>query len=370
VKLNDIINTWDFDAILLATGAWRDRSLPVPGIDDFVGKGFYYQNAYVHWFNHKHEPGYRNEQIEALDNAIIVGGGLASLDMAKIVMMETVLKALKNHGIQIDLFTLEKRGIAETLNDLNLTMQQLNLQGCTLFYRRRTIDMPLSVIPPDADSERINKAYESRKKILENFQNKYLFRFEELSFPVDKIVDNGNIAGLIFQKTKIQEGQIVPISGSEFEVRGSQVISSIGSIPEKIEGMPMRNNLFEVQNEETGQISGYENLYALGNAVTGRGNIRASSVHGKLVTEQLLKKQFAWREEDYELLLKEGAREAKQKSEQLAEQIQNKKLKSSEEILKIVKMITRLQKQKGYNGKFNDWVKKHLPVRLEQLGHN
>ena len=94
VDFNDLVNNWGFSAILIATGAWRDRSLPISGIDDYVDKGLVYQNPFVYWFNHYHEPGYTGPAYSVPDNAIVVGGGLASLDVVKIIMIETVQKAL------------------------------------------------------------------------------------------------------------------------------------------------------------------------------------------------------------------------------------------------------------------------------------
>ncbi len=54
----DLVHNWGFSAVLLANGAWRDRPLPLRGIDEYVGKGFEYQNPLVAWFNHRHDPRY------------------------------------------------------------------------------------------------------------------------------------------------------------------------------------------------------------------------------------------------------------------------------------------------------------------------
>ena len=57
-------------------------------------KGLVYQNPFVYWFNHKHEPNYNGPEFEIKDETMVVGGGLASLDVVKILMIETVQKAL------------------------------------------------------------------------------------------------------------------------------------------------------------------------------------------------------------------------------------------------------------------------------------
>ncbi|NJN28546.1 MAG: FAD-dependent oxidoreductase [Cyclobacteriaceae bacterium] len=153
---------WGFSAIILATGAWRDRPLPVEGIDSYIGKGLSYQNPFVYWYNHKHEPGYNGPSFYIHDNALIVGGGLASLDVVKIVMMETVQKALKTRGIEENMFSLE-HGINKALEKHRLSLPELGLVGCTLCYRRRDIDMPLSPMAANTP-ELAEKARMVRKK--------------------------------------------------------------------------------------------------------------------------------------------------------------------------------------------------------------
>ena len=163
---------WGFSAIILATGAWKDRPLPIEGIEMFINKGLIYQNTFIHWFNHHHEPGYRGEQIEIQDNAVVIGGGLASLDVVKVLMIKTVHRALAEREIEVDLFTLE-HGINKILEKHELTLQDLGVHGCTLYYRRRAIDMPLSPMPDDTP-ENLKKAQLERQKILENYKKKNL----------------------------------------------------------------------------------------------------------------------------------------------------------------------------------------------------
>jgi len=95
IDFEDVAKNWGFSAVLLATGAWRDRPLPVDGIDEYLGRGLIYQNPFIYWFNHYHEPNYSGEQYEILDDTIVVGGGLASIDVVKVMMMESVARALK-----------------------------------------------------------------------------------------------------------------------------------------------------------------------------------------------------------------------------------------------------------------------------------
>ena len=62
LPFDELVKQWGVSAVLLANGAWRDRALPVPGAEDYVGKGLVYQNPFVHWFNHYDDPGYDGPQ--------------------------------------------------------------------------------------------------------------------------------------------------------------------------------------------------------------------------------------------------------------------------------------------------------------------
>ena len=63
----------------------------IEGADDYIDKGLIYQNPFIIWFNHNVEEGLRRPRAlrVRLDDAIVVGGGLASIDVAKVLMLET-----------------------------------------------------------------------------------------------------------------------------------------------------------------------------------------------------------------------------------------------------------------------------------------
>ena len=56
-----------FTAVILANGAWKDRPLPVPGIEKFRDKELIYQNDLLKWYNHYHEPDYKGKQYDIKD---------------------------------------------------------------------------------------------------------------------------------------------------------------------------------------------------------------------------------------------------------------------------------------------------------------
>ena len=83
IEFKDLCDNWGFSAVILANGAWRDRDLGVPGADVFVDKGLVYQNPFIYWYNHKNEADYSGPRYETPDEALVVGGGLASIDVVK-----------------------------------------------------------------------------------------------------------------------------------------------------------------------------------------------------------------------------------------------------------------------------------------------
>ena len=364
VDFKDVVEKWGFSAVLLATGAWKDRPLPIEGIGAYVNKGLYYQNPFIYWYNHFHEPNFAGQTYETPDNTTIIGGGLASLDVAKAIMFQNVERALKERGYQENMFTLD-RSIAKVLDKHNLKLADLGLKGCTIYYRRRIKDMPLSTQVTDTPAALL-KAQKIQEKILKNYQSKYLFNIQPCNIPVNTIVDNDQLVGLQMQRTAIKNNKVVPILNSEYEVRSSLVISSIGSIPEPIAGIPMQWQTYETHAHELCRIEGYANAFALGNAVTGRGNILESLKHSRAISTTLAEQSLTNKELQQKIQSKEQV-----VSEQIQQIIPILSPVQEQTYQAIQKKVKHLQKQAQYNGDYQAWVVQKLPVRLESMlgGH-
>jgi hypothetical protein len=256
----------------LGNGAWRDRPLPVSGIERFVGRGLLYQNAFVHWFNHQHERGYGGPRYGVPDRAIVVGGGLASIDVVKIINFELYGAALAARGIEVSVEEMDHTGIPEICARHGVAAESLGIHGATLFYRRRAEDMPL--VAAEEGSARAARVEQTRVKLLERVLKKYLVRFEPLCTPVAPIVvadaDGGErLGGLVFSHQRpdgTREERVVP---------ADLVVSSIGSIPEPIPGIPTVGEFFRWRDREAGELDleGRSDVFGLGNVLTGKGNI-------------------------------------------------------------------------------------------------
>jgi NADPH-dependent glutamate synthase beta subunit-like oxidoreductase len=363
IHLEDLL-AWGLSAVVLANGAWRDRSLPLPGIERFDGRGFYYQNPLVHWFNHYPEPGYRGPQVELTDGAIVVGGGLASLDVVKILMLETVARALAARGQGVSLYDLERRGIQKVLDGLDLTLSDLGLRGCTLVYRRRAEDMPLAEAPDDATPEQVERARATRQRLLQNFVEKYLFTFQDRRAPAGYVADGDRLAGLSLAATEVRDGRAVTLADTTYEARSGMVVSSIGSIPEPIRGIGMRGEMYRIMDQRTGEVEGLDGVFAVGNAVTGKGNILASLRHGRVVSQHMLEHYLLGTASGYEEVLADAAAEAEAKVRAVADRLMGQPPLAAERVADILPKVKALQDRVGYPGEYRRWI---AQVRLPRV---
>src|SRR5262249_10429456 len=102
IDFEDLRTNWGLNVLVLTHGAWRDRPFPVDGADQYVDKGLVYQNPLIYWFNHYLEKTYDGPRYELVPGTIVVGGGLASIDVVKVLQIEMTLKALAARGITED----------------------------------------------------------------------------------------------------------------------------------------------------------------------------------------------------------------------------------------------------------------------------
>ena len=108
------------------------------------------------------------------------------------------------------------------------------------------------------------------------------------------------------------------------------VISSIGSLPEKIPGIPDRGSTFAVDEDDCCKLQGFNNVFALGNAVTGRGNIKESMIHGKEIALGVMDHHLNWREDDYENWLRASEKIVDSQVSNISSQIESQQFLSPE----------------------------------------
>jgi NADPH-dependent glutamate synthase beta subunit-like oxidoreductase len=356
VAFPELVNDWGFSCVVLASGAWRDRPLPIEGAEGYVGRGLVYQNSFVIAFNHGEDSSFDGERFDVHDDSIVVGGGLASIDVAKIVTLTCVQRALADRGIEVAITQIEVKGIPKTLAAHDLSWEDLQLKGCTIFYRRREEDMPLVSIPEDATPERIEKVKKSRRTLLRKASEKFKLTVEPLAAPDGLIVEDGKLTGLRFRRTRVEDGRV--IAGDEtFERRGPVVISSIGSIPDPIEGIDMKGELFDFADWHHGRLAPYPTVFSVGNVVTGKGNIVASRKHASAVSEEAVEVFLGVADAEGATnsseLLTSGATEV---AENVAQRLEEQDPSSATDREALTRRIAARQKAVGYTGDLASWL--------------
>jgi ferredoxin/flavodoxin---NADP+ reductase len=361
---DDLRQRWGLSAIVLAHGAWRDRPLAVEGADQFIDRGLVYQNRLIYWFNHYPEKAYDGPRFDLPPGTIVIGGGLASIDVVKVLQIETALKALRERGVEEDMLRLEREGLEPVLQARGLKYADLGVAPCKLFYRRRVLDMPLSDIAPDAPPKRADAMRAARAKILEKAQRKYLFEFEPLRVPTGLMVEDGRMVGLQMGRTEITDGQVRTISDSASPVRAPLTVSSIGSIPEQIPGIPAKGEVYSYIDASVGLLdNGPTAVYAAGNVLTGKGNIKDSLESGTFVGTYVAESYLGLNGGDVPLT--EGARkEAGQQGARIADAMKSRPQLGPVQVAEVMRRVRERQRAVGYDGNYRAWIARVTPADL------
>ena len=95
--------------------------------------------------------------MDIKDDAIVIGGGLASIDVCKITQLELVRQKVESKIENFDIIEMEHKGIPKYLEQYDMKYEDLGINGTTLVYRRNIENMPLTTIPEDATPEMVEK---------------------------------------------------------------------------------------------------------------------------------------------------------------------------------------------------------------------
>jgi len=340
IAFQDLAKDWGLSAVLLANGAWRDRPLGIEGCDAYVSKGIEYQNPLIYWFNHKNEKAFEGRRISIPEGAIVFGGGLASIDVVKVCQLESYERALKARGHDVEMIDLEKKGIPATCEKFGEDAAQLGVKNCLLLYRRREVDMPLG---PNE---------KSRAALLSRARSKYLFDIQDKTLPLELIVEDGQAKGVKVVRTEVDGRKATPIPGTEETFMTDMIISSIGSVPERIEGIDMKGEWYTWADWDLGRYEGIEGVFGVGNVVTGQGNIRKSLQHSQVVAKYINENYLG------------GALGAAQ-AEAITEHMAAKDPLPPEKMEEIRARVKELQARVDYDGDYTAWIAKVMPADLE-----
>lgn len=367
LSFDELSLDWGLSALILANGAWRDRALQIEGVDQYIDRGLLYQNPFIFWFNHQNEKSYSGPKYTVPDGAVCIGGGLASIDVIKVIQLEIYERALRKRGLEVDMYELEHKGIPAVCKAHGVDPAELGVRNGLLFYRRRVYDMPLAQGPDKPSPEQIAKVEATRKKILDKCQEKFLFEFYDQHLPVAALEEDGRMVGLRFVRTEVDGRRAIPIPGTEVEYRSELFISSIGSVPAKIPGINMKGEYYVFRDWDIGDYADRDGVYAAGNVVTGQGNIRLSLKHGQAVGQYLVEKYLGLMEgSEDERLLPEGLDQKGQATAgKVLEDLAAKPKLAAEQVQALVDRVRDRQREVGYEGNYREWLQQVLPPDLE-----
>lgn len=349
---NELYRDVGLSAVVLANGAWRDRPLPVDGADAYDGRGLVYQNELVYWFNHYEDEGYDGPVFEIPDGTIVVGGGLASIDVVKIINLELYARALRERGIEVNITEMELKGIPRTLGAHGITAEELGIEGATLYYRRRKEDMPLASAD-NPSAEKLAKLQAARVKIMDRVVSKYLVKFEPLCRPIATLTEGDRLTGIRFQRTEVVDGRVRGLQGTEFDIPSPLVISSIGSIPKPIDGIPTKGELYHYDSWDTGEVHGLPGVFGLGNVLTGKGNIKDSRANAIEIIEKVVAAYLGVGDE-----LEETMGETSAEVEAVAEKAAAGKPMDTDAMKALAERITDRHREIGY-ADYRSWIEAH-----------
>ena len=364
LDFQDLCDNWGFSAVVLANGAWRDRELGIPGAEALIDEGLVYQNPFIYWYNHKDEEDYTGPHYQAPDEALVVGGGLASIDVVKILQLENYERALRARGVETDGFELETKGVPAVCKMHGIAPDDLGVRGCLLIYRRRRQDMPVAQPPDNATPDQIAKTELIRQKMLRLAQAKYLFRVQDRRVSTGLLIEDGRLGGLKVAENKVEGRKAEPVTGSEYQLRAPMVISSIGSVPKEIPGIAMKGEYYDFNHEPLPRYGGTEHVFGVGNVVTGQGNIRSSLLHSQEATTKLIETYIGVADGDTASARFYADAEARGTAQGLAvrDRVQVIRGLSYHEVAAIEERIRAFQERVGYTGDYDSWIANATPA--------
>jgi NADPH-dependent glutamate synthase beta subunit-like oxidoreductase len=348
-------------AVLLANGAWRDRPLALAGVDQLQGKGFVYQNPFVYWFNHYEDNNYAGPAYGVEQGAIVIGGGLASIDVAKIINLELYRNALALRGIDVSTVELEHTGIPKTLAAHHLNAEELGIEGATIFYRRRIQDMPIA-FPKDNTPEQIKRTELVREKMVKILGEKYLLRVKDCHIPVATLSDGERLRGLCFRRSRMDQGKLVEVAGSDYDVESKLVVSSIGSVPEPLPDIPRKGELYDFVDAATGAVRGQTGVFGLGNVLTGQGNIKDSRENAHEIIEHAVLAYLGIGDSaGAEALPGEAAARREQIANVIDRTVTTPKA-TPDELRAFMSLVYARWREVNYPGDYATWIERHRPT--------
>lgn len=281
-----------YDAVILATGAPRDRDLPIPGADSANVFG---SAAFVGWYNGHPEYAALAPDLSGR-HAVIIGMGNVALDVARILskteaefegsdIVAHALELLRDSNIET-ITILGRRGPHQIM----MTPKEL---GELLRLERAVPRVENADLPPPESDDMLDPGQRKSVTLLREFAalspsdraDKALsINFDFFASPTLIEQEGGQLSGLVVERTELKDGRAVG-SGETYRIPADLLISCIGYRTSPIVGVPFDERAGRFPNEE-GRIA--PALYCVGWAKRGpSGTIGTNRPDGYAVIEKV-----------------------------------------------------------------------------------
>ncbi|OAN81798.1 pyridine nucleotide-disulfide oxidoreductase [Erythrobacter sp. EhN03] len=281
-----------YDAVILATGAPRDRDLPIPGADSANVFG---SAAFVGWYNGHPEYAALAPDLSGR-HAVIIGMGNVALDVARILskteaefegsdIVAHALELMRDSNIET-ITILGRRGPHQIM----MTPKEL---GELLRLERAVPRVENADLPPPESDDMLDPGQRKSVTLLREFAalspsdraDKALsINFDFFASPTLIEQEGGQLSGLVVERTELKDGRAVG-SGETYRIPADLLISCIGYRTSPIVGVPFDERAGRFPNEE-GRIA--PALYCVGWAKRGpSGTIGTNRPDGYAVIEKV-----------------------------------------------------------------------------------
>ena len=262
-----------YDAVILATGAPKDRLLRIEGSDaeNVIGSA-----AFVGWYNGHPEFANLNPDLSGR-YAVVVGMGNVALDVARILsktedefagsdIVTHALDALRNSRLE-SVTILGRRGPHQIM----MTPKEL---GELLQLERASPQVESADLPPLDDDAVLEPGMRKSVTLLREFaaippnshgEKPIAIEFDFFASPKAIDVTDGRATGVVVERTVVEAGRAIG-TGETYRIPADIVITCIGYETSPIEGVPFDERAGRFANDQGRILPG---LYCVGWAKRG-----------------------------------------------------------------------------------------------------
>ncbi|MDT8757129.1 FAD-dependent oxidoreductase [Sphingomonas psychrotolerans] len=277
-----------YDAVVLATGAPRDRPLDISGADlpGVVGSA-----AFVGWYNG--HPDYADLSPPLDGPAVVIGNGNVALDVARILAKcedEFAGSDIVGHALAaLKLATIDKITLLGRRGPHQIAMTPKELGELGNLKCARPLVDPDDLPPVEADAA-LDPGQRKSVNHLRNFaasgdtDKPVDIVFDFFAMPV-AIEGNGRVERVVVERTALGLDGNAHGTGERYELPARLVLSCIGYRTPPIAGVPYDDRAGRFANDEGRVLPG---LYAVGWARRGpTGTIGTNRPDGFAITEKI-----------------------------------------------------------------------------------